>query len=752
MSAFLTKQAWRNLSNEKLLPGFMTGVIIVVIDVTFNISLAALIFSGPLSAYLGRGIGFLLFGTAIVALMTALFSSYPGMISVVQDAPTVMLALTIASMVTYLTTIAQPEAIYVTVVATITISTLLTAIFFLVLGSFKLGNLVRFIPSPVMGGFLAGIGWLLLSGGLEVMAGIQLSLSTVLEYFSEGLLIRWLPGLIFGVFLFIVLKRIDHYLVMPGMVVGGSLIFYLILFLSNVSIPQGIELGLLLEPFPQGNLWNLPPFASLQMVNWTAIFAQASNLAVVTLIAILGLLLNASGMELVAEREIDLNRELRLSGASNLLAGFAGSPVGYCTVSFSTLNKKLAAGSRITGILVSGLIFTALIFGAPILALFPKPLAGGLLVFIGISFLAEWLYESWFKLSRADYLIIITILMTMSMLGPLPGVGLGLLLAAVIFIVNYSQVRVINRKMTGESYRSTVDRPEVFRSFLRENGHQILILQLQGYLFFGTAHLLLDHLQRLLAGNTIPRFIILDFRRASGCDSSSLFSFERMHHLAQEKHFYLLFTHLSPAMRKQFQKGGLNLFAPSGDEVEDIPFPGERVLLFSTLDQGMEWCENRMLKGAPLPPLALFDSPPQQFIHCLYPSEEDSTLIKYMERKEVEAGHYLMRQGEASDSMAFIKRGSASVLLELENGTSTRLRTLRPGSIVGEVGYYLQTPRTASVITLEPTEFLCLSYENFDKLQREEPEVAADMHQWLARLLAERLADDTRTITALLSD
>src|SRR5947207_8028997 len=101
------------------------------------------------------------------------------------------------------------------------IVTLLTALTFLLLGTFRLGNLARFIPFPVVGGFLAGTGWLLLKGGIGVAAGTQVTFRKLAEH-QDGawhlsnwhlgqlshnfLLSRWLPALVFGVLLLLVTR------------------------------------------------------------------------------------------------------------------------------------------------------------------------------------------------------------------------------------------------------------------------------------------------------------------------------------------------------------------------------------------------------------------------------------------------------------------------------------------------------------------------------------------------------------------
>ena len=78
-----------------------------------------------------------------------------------------------------------------------------------------------------------------------------------------------------------------------------------------------------------------------------------------------------------------------------------------------------------------------------------------------------------------------------------------------------------------------------------------------------------------------------------------------------------------------------------------------------------------------------------------------------------------------------------------------RLRAMRPGTVVGEVSLYLGIPRTASVVTSKPSTLYFLSSDALRRMEEKEPELASAFHQFIARLLAERLSDNSRTIQAL---
>ena len=124
--------------------------------------------------------------------------------------------------------------------------------------------------------------------------------------------------------------------------------------------------------------------------------------------------------------------------------------------------------------------------------------------------------------------------------------------------------------------------------------------------------------------------------------------------------------------------------------------------------------------------------------------------MKYLEKKEVKEGEYLMRQGDQPDEMYFIEAGLVSVQLELPDGKILRLRSMRGGTTVGEMGMYLGNERTASVVADRPSVVYRLSRSALSEMEKNDTKVAALLHHWIARLLAERLADNNRTIEALL--
>jgi SulP family sulfate permease len=718
---------------SRVLSGIFAGAMSGTLVATFTITLAALVFSGGgLNRYLPAGIGLSLAGATIIGAIVALGSSYRAVIAAPQENTAVILALVAASIGNSMS--ARGLDPFPTIVAAISFSAVVTGALFLVLGVLRLGTIVRFIPYPVVGGFLAGTGWLLFQGSVSVMAGTELTFSHLDKLLANDAIVNWLPGLILGIGLTFITRRVHHFLLLPGLLVLSIAGFYGILYAAGGTVAEAGERGLLLGPFPSSSLWPPMSLSAIPRIDWAEVLGNAGNLSAVTVLATISILLNASGLEIATEREIDLDRELRATGIANLAAGLGFGMVGYLSLSESTLNHKAGAQTRIPGLISAGICAITLLFGASVFSYFPKPVLGGLLCFLGLGFLMETLYDAYFRLPRIEYGLVLLILIVIAWVGFLQGIAVGLVVSSVLFAVNYSRIDVIKHAVSGAEVRSNVERSAGDELTLEDRGHQLYILQLQGYIFFGTSYTLLKRVhQRMLVEEPAPvRYVLLDFRHVDGIDSSAVLSFVRMRKLAEAHGAKLVLTDLPLAVRKQLERGG---FARAQDT-------GGAVRFFADLDHGLEWCEKEILAAAPpsmLPPTALAG----ELENVFRTREAVARFLDYLEKVDAPAGYKLYRQGDVSKDLYLIESGELTAYLELDGGKMKRLRTMGPGTVVGESGLYLGARRSATVVTLCPTTLYRLSLDSLDRMTREAPHLAAAFHQFVVCLLAERMVVTT---------
>jgi len=728
----------RSLQPQIIFPSLTVGLVTGIQNAILVLALAVMIFGGELNSFISIGISVLFVGCFLQSIVVALGSSLPGMMTLVQDSPAVIMALVVATIAATMPD-ASPEAKLYTSLAAIMISTVLSGAVCLLLGKFKLGNLVSYLPYPVIGGFLAGTGMLLVFGAFQVMTGRNVTLLNLAPLFQNGAWWFWLPGVVFAIVLFWLVMKVSHYLVLPGVLAAAMIVFYLALWGTGTSISTAAQTGWLVSGLPQGESlfrwWNPAGFA---LVEWNAIFRQSGEIIACMVISLLSLLLNVTAIGLSTNQEIDLDRELTNNGWANLLSGATGSIIGYPLLGSTSLAYRLGAKIRLNGIVVAAVVGLALFLGGSFLGYFPNLILGGLLFFIGLDFLYSWLYETWASTPRMDYAIMVVIALIINTVGFLEGVGVGLGLAIVLFVIQYSRAPAIRHVMSGVSYQSNVERPRLYTQLLRHKGNWLYILELQGFIFFGTATKILEKIRQYVeteAAAHPPRYLILDFRLVTGADSSAGFSFARLMRLTETRGLKLILTNVSAQTRKQFIK----------------QLPSKNVSYFSDLDHGIEWCGNDMIStfesvGMTAQSGSLF----KELIKAMPTPADVEILRKCLRAREAQPGECIIQQGQRQAGLYMIESGQVSILLECEDGSRLRLRTIGNGAFFGEMGIYTREPATAWVIADRPTSLYQLPAEDLDRLEETAPQVASALHRFVATYMSERLAKMTNTVQALM--
>ena len=721
-------------SLEETVASLSFGLISWIQTVFLQVSLAALIFSGPLQDFAAQGIGLLLFGTLIITLVLGLRSSCKTTIAYVQEAPVAMVAVGVAALSQE---ISSPERLTATAVALIVVSSFITGACLWLLGRFRLGRLVRFIPYPVAGGFLAGTGYFFLSGGIGIMTPVQ-----GLALLQPETLVRWLPGLAFGAILLVLLQRYRHFLLMPTLLLGSVALFYGTFALVNGSVANAAADGWLLGPFPSGSLWQPAAGLALIQADWQVIGQHAMTVVAIILISVISLLLNASGLEINIRREIDFNHELRAAGIANLLAGSSGSPVGFHSLGLSSLGHRLGVSNRLGGVVVAALLVLTLMAGADILSFIPRIMAGGFLTFLGFSFIQESLYKTWFQLPRLDYLLIWIILIAIVSRGLLAGVTLGIAIAALLFLISYSRIDIVRHATDRGHYSSRVERPPVYELLLEQRGEQLAILSLQGYIFFGTAYQLLQQIgTRLDHPNRPPlRFLVLDFQLVTGLDSSAIFSFERLQQRTAARGTQLVITGLSQPLQQQL--------------VDQILPPDHAWQLLPTLEEGITWCEDRLLtafaevglSGQPRSTLTRLreelsqDSAAVDWLDYLNPTRGPAAppafeqLMDYANVVEFEPGATLLTP--EAEGLYLLEQGSVT-WVEAQ-GPAPVTGRVEAGTVLGLLSFYTEQPLGQTVTAVTAGRLYRFEKAALEQLADREPQVAIALHRVLAVQVGEQ--------------
>ena len=706
----------------------VAGVIIGAVEAFLAVSFAALVFGGYLEDFIPDGIALYLGAAALTLAIFAWRAGTRGVVGGMQAATAAVLAVVAAT--TAVGTFGSPERAFLTVVAATLAVTVLSGAIFLVLGMLRRGNLIRFVPYPVVGGFLAGAGWLLLKGGIYVASGESPSQTPIWDLTDSSVLQLWLPALAFGSILLITTRLVKRPLVIPA-VLGIGLVLFVIGMLVTGSSIESARGGnwLLLTVFDEARPWEPWALRAVTGADWLAVLEQWAGIAAAVFIAVVVILFNVSETELVLHRDLDTNQELRDAGVLGVVSGAVGGIPAYHALSMSALGEGMRVNARRAGLIAALVPLAAVVFGAPVIELIPRMIVGGVLVFLGLAFLIEWVWDRRRSLPPVELGVVLVILAAFIGLGLLPGVVIGLVLAIVLFAVSYGRIELVREVAFGETYHSNVDRPPGQRAVLRSMGDRVQILRVNGFVFFGSANSLLERIRKRVEAEP-PRFLVVDLRRVTGVDSSAVVSFVKVVHLAESNGFELVFTGASDPVRRQLERGGV---------VES-----EGIVRFEPdLDRGLQRCEEGLLEGATAEPLVVVDGS-SDGLAGMPPG-----LRTYLERRELPEGTVLIRQDEQPDDVFVLESGRLSVETVTPEGTRMRLRTLRPGEVVGEMAMYTGVLRSADVVAEAPSVVLRLSRESIERVEAADPALAAALHRWLATTLSERLGESLRAFDAL---
>ncbi len=704
----------------------LNSVVLTMLDLPLWIAFAALLFTGLLSAYIGSAV--LLLGLGAIASFSVISfkSSWRGAMPMVQDVPAALLVVMVSELVASMPTTAAPDAQFATVVVAIATTTFVTGAVFYGLGRFQLGNLVRYFPYPVMAGFLAGTGWLLLKGGLQTIAP-TLSIETVL---TPAALLRWVPALALATAAYLLRKRFVSAFYIPTVLGIIGLGFYLFTTILGIPYAELAASGWYLSDINSTNLTELQQQLSFSNVNWSVILSQFDKILIIAVGSVIAMLLNTNGVEMNLQTDLDLDQDLKTTGIGNLLSSLVGGWPAYVSPALTSINAPNKQQVPLSGLLVPLFCLAVYLLGESLLSYVPILVLAVVLAYIGIDFIADWLIAPFKTLSRLDYGILLAIVGVVSVFGLLAGVGVGLVLAVLLFVMKYSRVNVIRHHLSGAEQSSRYSRGITQMQRLQSVGAQTQILTLQGYMFFGTANTLLAKV-RDISTMAHVRYIILDFENVTGLDSTAALSFVKMAQTLAQRNIQLLYSALDP--------------------VADAQFAAQPVTAqhrFPSLDTALQHVEDLQLQHwqteNETQPHTL-----QSNLQTLVPDLDITSVMTHMTKQHLHAGDYLMRQGDTPRKLFFIASGSLTAQLERDDSTPLRLQTMGCGHVVGELGFYTGAPRTASIVCEEDSTVYFLTKADMEALAHSNPQVAATIHQLIVHLLANRVTHLVRVVDLL---
>ncbi len=307
-------------------PALLAAALVVgAVETVFAIAFAALVFVGFLDYFLADGIGLYLAAAVLTLAILAWRVGSRGVVGGIQGTGVAML--TILAATTAVNAYGSVYEGFLTMVAATLVVTVLCGVVFAVLGVRRLGNVIRFVPYPVVGGFLAGVGWLLFKGGIHVAFAESPYYTPIADLIEPRPLRLWLPAFAFGLILLLAVRFVKRPLVIPAVIGVALVAFVAVVLVTGSSIEDVRRGGWLLGPFETARLWQPWTFRAVVGADWWAVAESWAGIAAAVFVAAISILFNISGSELILDRDLDTNEELRDAGVLNIVSGaLGGSP------------------------------------------------------------------------------------------------------------------------------------------------------------------------------------------------------------------------------------------------------------------------------------------------------------------------------------------------------------------------------------------------------------------------------------------
>ncbi|MCW8933756.1 MAG: SulP family inorganic anion transporter [Gammaproteobacteria bacterium] len=595
----------------------------------------------------------------------------------------------------------------------------------ILIGLFNGGRLIKFIPYPVVAGFMTGSALLMINSQVVMLDLLTLSPQTLNNILQQALWIPWLTALLTFLAISILPKILP---VIPGTVSGlisGTLIFHLLNKFNSSSYSTEWVVG------------RLPDISSIQLINlssfehvpWLLILPISFALAV---LSSLDSLLTSVVADVATTSRHNAKRELTGQGAGQMVAALFGGIAGAGTTGASIVAIK--SGGRHWVAFFSALTFVLIIILlGPIAALLPISVLAGIILHVAIMGMLErdillWLRNPRNRMDAMTAILVTGVTVTYDLMI---AVGIGLILATFQFVRAQILSPVVHRRSTIAQHPSLRRRNEEHRNLLKEHADNILIYELKGNLFFGTVDKLFEEFNSDLHH---PVQIILDMARVQQVDLTAVKMLQQMADRLHKVNGELIFTNV--------RKGkGLNKkVAKTLRQISPHHSGNYPVHTFIDADEAIEYAENKLLESLGAEPgastkIELKDS---ELCHG-FDETTLKTLQKNMKSVTLKSGDRLFKAGDIATELFVVLEGEIDILLPYDKKRYKRLAKFGPGAFFGEIVFLKSGARTADAKAIIDTELLMLDENGFEQLKTHNPQAAIMLVLRLGRELSERL-------------
>lgn len=383
----------------------------------------------------------------------------------------------------------------------------IVGIFIVLTGSLKLASMVQFVPVPVVGGYLAYVGYFMLISGISLSAGIPFKgIQSYAQLVTADALVKLLPAFAMSALLSIIQKKFSSPYALPVFLLCVPVIFYVVIFSFGFSIEDVRAAGWMASPQPEDSHWHFYTWWKLynihqfppQNLHLRSLFSQAGKLLGLYVVVAFGSSMDIAAIQAEAPQDIDYNRELITVGLSNIVTGITG--VGFSgsyIFSQTAFTMKMGVESRLMGLVVVLAQFIVFILPVNLMTLVPNFFFGSLVTWIGYDIIKDWIYVAAKRVSPVEYALLVATFIAVGSFGLEVGIVSGLIMSVIHFAVEYAHLGV--KAFTVVPSRSGAVRSYHHRMILEAFAGRTVAVALSGAIFFGSANKLCEQVLQVTA-------------------------------------------------------------------------------------------------------------------------------------------------------------------------------------------------------------------------------------------------------------
>lgn len=487
----------------------------------------------------GLGASAGLYGAAILGLLAILFGGTHTQISGPTGPMTVVSASIVAVAIAKFGSIDEAWGIII-------VTFFLAGLFQIVFGLLRIGKYIKYIPYPVLSGFMSGIGIIIILFQVYPVLGLS-SPGNIIEVFSQlpGAIVHLnyhaailAAGTVLIVYVFPLITR-----AIPGTLVA-LVVITAISFLFSLNTP-------LIGEMPSGlPSLKIAPLADLEFRDLGLIILPALTLA--SLGSIDTLLTSVVADNLTRTRH-NSNKELIGQGIGNMASSLFGGIPGAGATMRTVVNVKSGGKTKLSGVVHALLLFLVLLGLGKYVAYIPLAALAGILVTVGISIVDTKGLKNLHNIPRSDALILVTVLLLTVFVNLLQAVAIGMVLASVIFMRKASEMVERNTSLSKvEKYDREIAWED--ESGLKLNYDHVYIKRFDGPMFFGVAAKMLERVNKIPAD---AKVVIFRMKKVPYIDQSGLYALEEVIKEMQKAGIVVVLTMTQPQPLYMLKKNRL---------------------------------------------------------------------------------------------------------------------------------------------------------------------------------------------------